>query len=101
MANKNYIKGTNFERRVKRYYEAEGYYVIKRPRSAFPDLVAMRALKSIPHTSTIKLIECKVKKEYFTKREREEIIALGKRLNAKTYLAYRVGRKLMIEPVSQ
>lgn len=99
MPNRNYVRGTSFKRHVKRFYEGEGYYVIKRPRSAFPDLVVMKGFQSIPHTGAIKLIECKVRKEYFTKKERTELVALGKRLNARTYLAYRVGRKLVIESV--
>jgi Holliday junction resolvase len=58
----NYSRGAAFERKIKKQYEAEGYYVIRSAGSKGPlDLVALK------HDSFV-FIQCKLRKP--TSRER-------------------------------
>jgi len=94
--NRNRQKGDSFEYRVKKFKEKEGWYVIRHPRSAFPDLIAIRLIDG---QTRVELIECKVNKNGFSPRERIDILTLSDTLGATPYLAYRIGRKLFIEKV--
>jgi len=50
--NSNYNKGRKFEYRVKRKLEGMGYFVIRQPKSAFPDLIAIKR-------NEVLAVECK------------------------------------------
>jgi Holliday junction resolvase len=59
MPNKNYVKGANFERQVKKYYEERGYLVFRTAGSHSPaDLIAFPPLGNIKEWQPI-LIQCK------------------------------------------
>jgi len=89
----SYRKGRRFEYRVRDSLEREGFFVARQTRSAFPDLIAIKKGKAL-------LIECKVDKRHFTKREREELRALAERLGVEARLYWREGRKLKWERVT-
>lgn len=85
MVNRSYVKGYNFERRVKKYLEGKGYYCIRSSKSRFPDLVAVKKEYTI-------FIECKCNK-YLSAEEKEEF---GRLLEyGEVALAYRDGRKIV------
>jgi len=88
-----YKKGYRFERRVIEKLESEGYWVVRQAKSSFPDLVAFKGGETL-------LVECKVDRGYFTKREREELVELARRIGAKPILAYRNGRKIEFEEIA-
>jgi Holliday junction resolvase len=59
MPNKNYVKGANFEREVKKFYESLGYLVFRTAGSHSPaDLIAFPPLKDMKEWQPI-LIQCK------------------------------------------
>lgn len=67
----NYSRGATFERKIKKEYEGDGWYVIRSAGSRGPvDLVA------IHWQLGVELIQCKLRKP--TKREREAFIAFLK-----------------------
>jgi Holliday junction resolvase len=94
MPNKNYIKGYNFQQRVKKYMAKLGWNVIVRPRSAFPDL---HCWKKDPLYGTelymIIEIECKTNK-YLSKEEKEKVNALKKQ-GTIIYLAWKDKKRKM------
>jgi Holliday junction resolvase-like predicted endonuclease len=56
MPNKNYIAGRNFEYKVKKYYEKQGYTVLRTSGShGFADLIAIKH----DYISSIIFIQCK------------------------------------------
>jgi hypothetical protein len=48
-----YRRGRRFEYRVQRFFRRNGWFVVRQPRSAFPDLIAVRR-------GVVLLIECRV-----------------------------------------
>lgn len=59
MPNKNYVKGANFERKVKKFYEGLGYLVFRTAGSHSPaDLIAFPPLGNMKEWQPI-LIQCK------------------------------------------
>ena len=88
----SYRKGRRFEWRVRDYLERKGWFVARQTRSSFPDLIAIKNGK-------ILLIECKVDPRNFSKREREDLISLAKKLKAKPYLAFRRNRRIVLLPL--
>jgi hypothetical protein len=96
MPNKNYIKGYNFQQRVKKYMEKSGWRVIMRPKSAFPDL---HCWKKDPLFGSalfnIVEVECKTNK-YLTPDEREKVAAIKKQ-GMVIYLAWKEDRKIKLE----
>jgi len=59
IVNKNYVKGANFERNVKKFYENLGYFVIRSSGShGVADLVAFPPLSNMQEWQPI-LIQCK------------------------------------------
>jgi len=84
MASKSYRKGYKFEREVQRWFEEQGFLVIRQGRSKFPDLIAIpkkTSLYEIP-----RLVECKYNKKP-TKEEIEKLIALEEEYNVITWFA--------------
>ena len=86
MVNKSYSKGYNFERRVKQFLESEGYFVMRNPKSRFPDGLAVKK-------DDIFLYECKVNK-YLSKEEKKKANELKKITGLKFVVFYRDGYKL-------
>ena len=74
-------KGAYWENRVKKYLEAGGDFVIRTAASLKPDLVAFHDMLSPT------AIECKSNKADFSKKERKELLALGK-YGLQTMLCY-------------
>lgn len=77
MVNKNYLKGANFERKIKDEYEKQGYLVIRSAGShSIADLIA------IPSKNTINwkpiLIQCKVTSQKTSHRLLKEMLPLRK-----------------------
>ena len=64
MVNKSYIKGYNFERTVQAELVKDGWVVVRRGKSSFPDLVCLK-----PKQRAM-FIECKMNK-YLSKEEKE------------------------------
>jgi len=60
MPNRNYLKGTQFERDVKKRLESVGYHIQRSPKSQFPDGIALRTFKSILPKQF--MFECKMRK---------------------------------------
>ena len=83
-----YRKGYNFERRVLKHFEKQGWYVIRQGKSRFPDLWLLKPNEVIP-------IECKVNK-YLSKKEKEQVRNLLN-IGFEFYVAYRVNRKLKFD----
>jgi len=86
----SYRRGRRFEYRVRDHLEKREYYVVRQTRSAFPDLIAIKK-------GEILLVECKVHRRRLTKDQRQRLLELTQRLGAKPMLAYREGRKLILE----
>ena len=93
MGNKSYIKGRNFEYRVKKYYENKGYYVIRSAGShGIFDLIAISNTKVLG-------IQCRVNKK-IKKDEIEKMAEFETKYGITPVIAYRNGKKLIIEPIS-
>lgn len=97
MTNKNRLKGDRFEYRVLDVMIADGWFAARRPRSAFPDIIAIKDAGGGMFRSIVRLIECKVKRKYLRKAEREELIRLAASIGATPWLAYRDKRKVIME----
>lgn len=74
-------KGTSFELRVKKHLESLGYFAVRQPRSAFPDLLVV-------HNLQVLFIECKCCK-YITKTEREDLLQLVAKHGGRCLIAYK------------
>lgn len=86
MPNKNYINGRNFEYKVKKIWEDQGYYVIRSAGShGIADLVALDF--DGQYTSVV-LIQCKTR-GVISKKDKEELLELCSHLGCRGYLAYR------------
>ena len=59
-------------------------------------MVDVIAIKRYIKTAVL-LIQCKTGKGLMTKKEREEFVKYGEALGCTSLLAYRIGRKLIIE----
>lgn len=76
MVNKNYIAGRNFEYKVKKYYENQGFTVLRTSGShGFADLIAVKNFEIFVgkgyFIKTIEFIQCKNRKP--TKKEIKEL----------------------------
>ena len=78
-------KGDNFERRVKKYLQCLGFFCVRQPRSAFPDLVAIKQMLGHPINYCI---ECKMNK-YISNDERSRLEHLGNIYFNKALIAYK------------
>jgi len=83
MPNKHYIVGHNFELQVKKFYEGNGYLVVRNGKSQIPDLVALKAREDIL------LIECKYNTSRLSKAERQKMREMAQQAGAVPILATR------------
>ena len=78
-----YKRGRNFEHRVMDYLKGRGFWTLRSPMSAGPaDLVAIRKGENW-------LVQCKVSRQYFTKRQRAELLSLAESIGSRAVLAFR------------
>ena len=89
MSNKS--KGIAFERKTRHYLESLGFWCIRQAASAFPDLIAISPLR------TVYVIECKLKPEYLTRAEKNEMVSLAERLGGIPMLAYNLKGKVILK----
>jgi len=88
--NRNYLSGARFERRVKKYYEDLGYFVVRSAGSHSPvDLVAIR------NDGRPVFIQCKTDGK-ISPKERDELLSVSKKAGALPIMAYREGHSLKI-----
>jgi len=78
-------KGDNFERLVKKLLISKGFFCVRQPRSAFPDLIAVRKIVQSPE---LFFIECKMAK-YLSKDERSDLKDLADKFAGRALVAYR------------
>jgi len=94
MVNRSYRIGYNFQRRVKKQLEKEGWFVLTQPKSAFPDMICWRKYPRKEYYDVVG-VECKVKK-YLDRSEKARANELLKKGYVRELkVAYRVGRKLL------
>lgn len=75
-----YSRGADFERKVKKLWEAEGYFVVRSAGSKGPvDLVAFGATRPV-------LIQCKISGR-ISKAKLIELVELAERVNARPFVA--------------
>jgi Holliday junction resolvase len=79
MTNKNYVKGANFERTVKKFYENFGFLVFRTAGSHSPaDLIAFPILGGISDKKPI-LIQCKATEKNISKAELNELSVIAQK----------------------
>ena len=83
-------KGDNFERRVKKHLQELGFFCVRQPRSAFPDLIALRYYMDYIQ---VYFIECKMNK-YTSKEEKEELNRLSQEFMIIPLIAYSENKKI-------
>jgi Holliday junction resolvase len=110
--NTAYKRGRNFEYRVKKHFERNGYYVVRKYASkGAEDLIAIKSIELVTAgnsigngmiCSEVLLIQCKnLKVEKKLKREdAERLIALAKQCGATPLLASNQNHKLNIIEVT-
>jgi len=94
--------GAEFERSVRRHFEAEGYFVVRAAGSKGPlDLIAVRKsfLQPVGKIATVLLIQCRARKRprkrgRFEQKEKTDLIVLAARYGAAAVWAERVGRNV-------
>ena len=85
-----YSKGANFERRVRKHLEKQGWVVFRSAGSHSPaDLIALR-------TGEVMLIQCQLSKP-FPRDKGLALELLRLELNCQICFAWREGRKLKLE----
>lgn len=97
MPNKNYNRGRALEYRVMKHFRSKGFEVFRSAGShSKVDVIAIASDKYLP-LHKILLVQCKTGKGLMTKKEKKEFQDYGQTLGCHSLLAYRVGRKLVIE----
>lgn len=121
MPNRSYRIGYNFQRRVVKYLEGQGFNTVVKPKSAFPDIIAWTTMKNAEGKHmlidtvlnregksylkkfapfVVFAVECKVNK-YLKKEEREEAVRLLNEHRVTSFLvAHRKGRKLLFYEIN-
>jgi Holliday junction resolvase len=88
-----YQRGIRFEYKTRNCLRKEGWYVIRQPRSMFPDLIAFR-------NGTIIVVECKLR-GYISIKERRQMCRLARiEIHAKPILAFERDSKLQLNELS-
>lgn len=88
-----YARGRRFEYRTKDYLKKLGWFVVRQPKSTFPDIIALR-------DGSILVIECKVD-GYIPSTKRRHIVRLArKQIGGRAILAFRRGRELLLSELS-
>jgi len=93
MVNRSYRIGYNFERRVIKHLEDQGYFVIRSGKSKFPDLVAIRRAKLDSVCPSVIIVECKVNK-YLSAEEKQKALEILEKTSIPLTVYWRDGRKL-------
>jgi len=96
MPNRSYVKGRNFEYRVRDHLRKDGYVVLRQAKSTFPDLYAIKLNSERQHD--IRIVECRVD-GYLSPSERRDLLQLANRVRATAMIARRDGRKLILKPL--
>ena len=78
-------KGDNFERRIKKLLISKGFFCVRQPRSAFPDLIAVRKVAQGPE---LFFIECKMCK-YLSQEEKSNLKELAVKFAGTALVAYK------------
>lgn len=92
MSNSNYQRGANFERRVKKHYENQGYFVLRSAGSHSPvDLLALG-------TSGAILIQVKLDGR-MSITEEQQLIRLAQECQCKAHLVSKEGKEIIIKEV--
>lgn len=94
MTSTPYQRGRRFEYRVQRWLRKKGWFVVRQPRSAFPDMIALERGRLL-------IIECRMGGS-MSRKERREIVTLARnKLGGEALLAYREGPNLSFKRVSR
>jgi len=94
MPNKNYVKGANFERQVKKQYEEIGYLVVRTAGShGVADLVAFPPLRNVKEWNPI-LIQCKNTKKVYLPDDMKELKSIADRYGLRAVLISKQNKKL-------
>lgn len=100
MVNRSYRIGYNFERRVRKMFEDNGFLVIRSGKSRFPDGIAVTKVYSHPQNfPKVVIFECKVNK-YLSKEEKLEAHRIFELTGLPLTVYYRKDRKLLSYEVS-
>ncbi len=95
MANKYYVAGSNFERKLKKYFESKDYYVARTAGSHGPfDLIAIHKERN----ETL-LVQCKIRpplKAEYDKLRKAQLMFKNK-TNFRFIMAYKVKGKFRFE----
>jgi len=93
LANRNYVKGYQFERRVRSYFENKGFFVIRSAGSkGIFDIIAINKKHVVG-------VQCKVDGR-ITKAQANSIAQIGKEFGILPILAYRDGKKLLFRDLT-
>jgi Holliday junction resolvase len=85
----NYSRGANFERRVRKHLEQQGWVVFRSAGSHSPaDLIALKA-------GEVMLVQCQLD-GYFTRAKKGALQILIEELNCQGCLAWREGKVLSL-----
>ncbi len=91
----NYARGRAFEYRVWHHLEGLGWTVFRTAGSHSPaDLLALKC-------GEVALVQCKAGNGYMPPLERQTILGLAGELGVMAILAYKDGRKLVLEKLCQ
>ena len=82
MVNRSYRIGYNFERRVIKYLESHGYFVIRSGKSRFPDGIAVHK------NGCVLIFECKVNK-YLSREEKKRAAEIYEKTGIKLTVFWR------------
>jgi len=102
--NKAYQKGYRFERRVKKHFEKNGYYVIRKYASkGAEDLVAIKRIQVDyrHYASIVLLIQCKNLKveKPLSREEKDRLVKLAILTGARPLHVFNRDHKLVIQDV--
>ena len=87
--NPSYVKGRRFEYRVRDFFRAHGFLVIRPAQSKPVDLICLRK-------GVMVLVECKTDKHALRKREKQALLEMAETTSATPVLAYREKRQIKL-----
>jgi len=88
-----FARGRRFEYRTREFLRKSGWFVVRQPRSAFPDLIALR-------NGQILLVECKMGGR-ISRNERRNIVKIRKAVNGTALMAFRKGNGIGMNSLSR
>lgn len=90
----NYRRGADFERRVCKYFDKQGYFTVRSAGShSIIDLVAIKA-------GEVKLIQCKID-GILSPAEKEQLQELSRESQCQVLLIYREDRHMRALPIRE